>query len=136
MLTLDGDQLPAADWATVIVLNGDLGKDFPLGRGLPFGDRSFRVVALRYRGLRPILGQLRACQTGKVLDDPGRFHALVREVRTLAIRPVGTCPPQMFNLDGLRMMTRGEVRIAVSGRVWLIAGESEPDHHRTPPVPP
>jgi len=35
LLTLDGEDLPARTWSAVVVLNGDLGHDFPLGRGLP-----------------------------------------------------------------------------------------------------
>src|SRR6185503_6680857 len=47
-LTLDEEELPPAIWATVFVLNGDLGRDFPLGRGLPLASGTFRVIALRY----------------------------------------------------------------------------------------
>lgn len=128
-LSLDGDTLPPDDWAAVILLNGDLGKDFPLGRGLSLSSGSFRVVALRYRGVGRILGQIDSCRTATVLDRPDDYAAIVREVRTLGIRPIGSCPPQMINVDGLRMMASGEVRVSVSDRVQLVAGWPAPDRH-------
>ena len=120
-LTLDGQEIPPDTWGAVLVLNGDLGADFPLGRGLSLGSGTFRVIVLRYRGMRQVVGQIRACRRGKILDDPERYGATVTTVRTLTVRPVKR-RPYMVNVDGLRMITRGEVRVSVSGQVKLIAG--------------
>jgi diacylglycerol kinase family enzyme len=125
-LTLDGEELPPDIWGTVTVINGDLGKDFPLGRGLALSSGSFRVVALRYRGMRKALKQINACRTARVLDDPDHYAAIVRDVRDLRARPVKPTPPYMVNVDGLRMMVRGAVRIRVSGQVQLVAGQRAP----------
>jgi len=46
---------------------------------------------------------------------------MVRTVRRLIVRPT-EAHPYMVNVDGGRMLTRGEVRISVSGQVWLISG--------------
>jgi diacylglycerol kinase family enzyme len=124
-LTLDGEELPPQIWGAVVVLNGDLGHDFPLGRGLALGSGSFRVVAIPYRGARQALKQIVASRTGAILDRPERYGALVRTVRSLVVRP--TEPrAAMVNVDGLRMMTRGEVRVSVSGRIRLVAGRLDP----------
>jgi diacylglycerol kinase family enzyme len=120
-LTLDDQQTPAETWGAVLVLNGDLGAEFPLGRGLPLGSGSFRVIALRYRGLRRALRQLRAAQRGTILEKPERHGAVVRTVRRLTVRPA-EARPYMFNVDGHGMLTRGEVRVSVSGQVQLISG--------------
>ena len=125
VLTLDGEELPADTWGAILLLNGDLGRDFPLGRGLPFGSGSFRVVGLRYRGLDRALVQIAACRNAKVLDRPEHYDALVRTVRTFEARPLGP-RPYLFNVDGLRMPVRGPVRVRVSGRVQLIAPPSAP----------
>jgi len=118
-LTLDDRQIPPETWGAVLVLNGDLGADFPLGRGLPLGSGSFRVIALRYRGLRQALRQIWAARRGTILDEPESYGAVVRTVRHLTVRPT-EARPYMVNVDGGRMLTRGEVRIAVSGQVWVI----------------
>jgi len=119
-VTLDGETLPAERWAAVVILNGDLGRDFPLGRGRPLGSNSFRVVALHYRGLRVLLRQVGGCRTAALLDDPDAHNAIVRNVQTLVVRPLGPCEPFMINVDGLRLLTRGTIRVSVSGRVLLV----------------
>ena len=121
ILTLDGRELPPAPLAAVVVVNGDLGREFPLGRGMPFASGSFRVIALRYRGLREALRQLNGCRTAALLDQPRRFGALVRDVRTLTVRRADD-RAQMVNVDGLRLTACGEVRVTISGQVTLVAG--------------
>jgi len=120
-LTLDDHQIPPETWGAVLVLNGDLGADFPLGRGLPLGSGSFRVVALRYGGLRQALRQIRAGRRGTLVDEPESYGAVVRTVRRLTMRPAGS-RPYVINVDGGPMVARGEACISVSGQVWLITG--------------
>lgn len=124
ILTLDGEKLPARVWGTVTIVNGDLGEDFPLGRGLSFSSGSFRVIALRYVGLRKAIQQINACRTGKVLDDPDHYSALVRDVRSLVVRPARHSAPFMVNVDGLRMIARDEVHISLGGTVQLVSAPS------------
>jgi len=121
-LALDGETLPPERWAAVIVLNGDLGNDFPLGRGRPLASGSFRVVVLRYHGMRTMLRQIKGCRTAALLDDPDSYAAVVRDVETLVAEPAGAPRPVMVNVDGLRVMTRGSVRFSISGRVRLVEG--------------
>jgi diacylglycerol kinase family enzyme len=119
-LQLDDQRLPVSRWQSVILLNGDLGKDFPLGRGLAFGSGSFRVVILHHRGIRTMLRQISGSRTGALLDNPDKYDATVREVSTFDARPIGTPRSYMVNVDGLRLLTRGAVRITVSGQVLLL----------------
>ena len=119
-LTLDDHHSPPEIWGAVMVLNGDLGADFPLGRGLPLGSGSFRVIALPYRGLRRALRQMKAAQLGTILDEPESYGAIVRTVRHFTARPTKALP-YMINVDGGRMLTRGEVRVSVSGQVRLVS---------------
>lgn len=119
-LTLDEEELPAARSVSVIVLNGDLGKDFPLGRGLDLGSGKFRAVVLHHRGVRSMLRQVTGSRSGRLLDDPEAFDATVRDVAKLVVHPVAPGASYMVNVDGLRLTTRGSVSVAVSGRVTLI----------------
>ncbi len=119
-LSLDGEILAADRWAAVIVLNGDLGKDFPLGRGMPLSSGAFRVVVLRYVGIRAMVRQIKACRTAALLDRPDEHGAIVRDVRSLSTEPTGPSSPVMVNVDGLRLITQGAARFSVSGRVRLV----------------
>jgi len=130
-LTLDDHHVPPETWGAVLVLNGDLGPEFPLGQGLRLGSGSFRVIALRYRGLRQALRQIKAARRGTILDEPESYGAVVRTARRLTVRPT-EARPYMVNVDGGRMLTRGEARISVSGQVWLISGPLPPN---LPPNP-
>jgi len=121
-LALDDEELAPALWISVIVLNGDLGRDFTLGRGLDLGSGTFRVIALRYLGLRETLRQTVACRTGEVLDDPQRYGAIVRNVRRLTVRPEDPAHVQMVNVDGLKQLARGAVTVSVGSRVALVPG--------------
>lgn len=120
-LRLDGEPVGPGPWGAVVVLNGDLGDDFPLGRGVSLGGGDFRVVALRYQGVRQMLRQVRAARSGRLIEQPEQYGAVVRTVRSLEVAPVRLYP-YMVNVDGLRMITRGHVHVSVSGRVILIAG--------------
>ncbi len=122
-LTLDDREIPAETWGAILVLNGDLGDELPLGRGLSLGGGSFRVIALRYEGLRAALRQMKAARSGAILDDPESYGAVVRTVRGLTVQPTEE-RQYMVNVDGGRMLTRGEVRFSVCGQVALISGRA------------
>jgi len=119
-VTVDGESLPPRRAVSVIVLNGDLGNDFPLGRGLALASGTFRVVILHHRGVRTMARQIAGGRSGKLLDDPDAYAADVRDVRSLEVRPVGSAPRFMVNVDGLRLITRGTVTISVGHRVRLV----------------
>jgi diacylglycerol kinase family enzyme/thymidylate kinase len=121
-LVLDGDELAARTWVTVIVMNGDLGPDFKLGRGLALGSGSFRIIALPYRGPGETLRQAVACKTAAVLEDPERFGAVVRTVRRLDVRSAQPEYESMVNIDGLKQLVRGDVTLSVEGRIALVPG--------------
>jgi thymidylate kinase len=120
ILSLDGEPLPPREWGAIVVINGDLGKDFPLGKGLALGSGSFRVVALPYLGLRPMLRQIVACRTGRIIDNPEEYGALVQTIRTLHVRPVGPRREAMVNVDGLKLLTSGDVTVSVASQVQLV----------------
>ena len=121
-LVLDGEELPPEAWVSVILLNGDLGRDFRLGRGLDLASGTFRVIALRYLGPRETVRQAVACKTAAVLDDPERYGAVVRTVRTLAARPERLDYEQLVNVDGLKLCARGPVSVSVGSRIALVPG--------------
>ena len=129
VLELDGEPIGPAVWTSVMVVNGDLGPAFPLGRGLSFSGGTFRVVALRDLGLRQSIRQLVAARNGRVLKEPERYACLVREAKSLVVRPqaLPAGSPGMVNVDGLRMIASGAVRFSLSGRVELIAGPAIPE---------
>jgi len=125
-LVLDDEELGPEAWVSVILLNGDLGRDFRLGRGLDLASGTFRVIALRYLGPRETLRQAVACKTAAVLDDPERYGAVVHTVRSLVVRPERPGHEQLVNVDGLKLHARGVVRVSVGSRIALVPGRPGP----------
>lgn len=126
-LELDGDTLPVQRWAAVIVVGGDLGRAFPLGRGSVFGNGVFRVVGLSDRGLVRSLRQLAAARSGAILETPERYATLVRDVRELSVhtaaaRRSGSHPA---NIDGLALQAGEHIRFTISDRIQLVAGPGD-----------
>lgn len=125
-LELDGLVAGPQRWTAIIVVGGDLGPDFPLGRGVSFGDGTFRVIALRDRGWRCAWRQLAAARRGAILDEPDRYDSLACEASTLLVRPTDPVraqdEPLFVNVDGLAQRSHGPVRFSISGQVALVAG--------------
>ena len=126
VLELDGQATRLDRWTAIIIVGGDLGPDFPIGRGAPFSSGTLRVVALRDRGLRVALRQLAAARSGTIFGDPEHYDCLVRDVRTFEARwsdqHDGAERPVLVNVDGLSGQSQGPVRFSVSGQVELLVG--------------
>ena len=137
LLDLDGDRVGPQRWAAVIVVGGDLGRAFPLGRGSTFGNGVFRVVALSDRGFRQALRQLAAARSGALLRTPGRYASIVRDVRSLTVRPASSpgapdLPAQPVNVDGLAMLAADSIHFGLAGRIQLVSGPESAESPRQP----
>ena len=126
VLDLDGEAIPPDRWTAIIVVGGDLGPDFPVGRGAPWTSGTLRLVGLRDRGLRTALRQLVAARNGTIFTEPERYDCLIRDVGDLLVRPAapasGPVRRILVNVDGLARQSHGPVRFRVSGHVDLIEG--------------
>lgn len=126
VLKLDGQAIAPDRWTAIIVVGGDLGPDFPIGRGAPLSSGTLRVVGLRDRGLRVALRQLMAARSGAIFSDPERYDCLIGDVTDLLARPAiehaGPSPLLLVNVDGLARRSHGPVRFCVSGHVDLVEG--------------
>jgi diacylglycerol kinase family enzyme/thymidylate kinase len=120
-LILGEETTAAVIWGSVLVVNGDLGADLPLGRGLSLGSGSFRVIAMRYLGLPQALRQILAARKGAILSRPEHYGCIIRTVDSLRVQPRDP-RPYAVNVDGGTIVARGEVSISVSGKIWLLSG--------------
>lgn len=120
-IKVDNQAIGPEIYPAIVIMNGDLGNDFPLGRGLNLGSGSFRVIVLHYRGLLQALRQVAACRDASILDAPDRYGAVIRTVQQLTVHPLKPLP-FMVNIDSLRLPTRGTVHVSISSTVQVIAG--------------
>jgi diacylglycerol kinase family enzyme len=123
-LVLGEETITTATWIAVLVLNGDLGADLPLGQDLSLGSGSFRVIAMRYQGLSQALRQILAARRGTILSEPERYGCIIRTISSLRVQPRGT-RPYAVNVDGGAMVACGELTISVSDKIWLLSGAEQ-----------
>jgi diacylglycerol kinase family enzyme len=119
-LLAEGLELPMSRYVSIIIMNGDLGEDFPLARGMRFGDGDFKVVAMRDMGTAASYRQLISCWKGNLFERSRDLGVVTFRKGSLEIVPERS-GPYMVNVDGLILWANGPVRFGVSDRVKLVS---------------
>ncbi len=117
----DEKVLPKRKYISVLVMNGDLGKDLPLAREVELGSSDFKVIAIRDRGVAASYLQLDSCRKGRIYDRPEELGIEPFRTGRLTILP-GSPAPYMVNVDGLLAWAAGPLDYSVCGSVSLISG--------------
>jgi diacylglycerol kinase family enzyme len=117
----DGKSEAPARYQAFIVVNGDLGKDLPLARGVPLGSGDFHMFALKDIGFHRLPGQLLHGLKGTLSDEPGRWGLEAHRIqRELKLKPE-TGRAFRANVDGATMKCQGAIRFSIAGQVNVIA---------------
>ena len=114
-------EFPAEQYSSVIIVNGDLGEDFPLARGTPLGSGYFRVVLLKDLGLFSTYSQMLHVLKGEIEDSEEESGVEMLDAETLAIAPEKS-KEYMVNVDGALVRTSREINYRISDRIKLITG--------------
>lgn len=121
-LVADDLYIPPNRYNSVVILNGDLGKDFPLAKGIPLGSGYFQTVAMRDLGFFASYKQIIHCWRGDIFDYSEKLGTKFFKIKKeLKIIPEDS-RQYMVNIDGLLMRTKGTIRYHISDRVKLITG--------------
>ncbi|MFH1409247.1 MAG: diacylglycerol kinase family protein [Nanoarchaeota archaeon] len=105
-------------YANIIILNGDLGKDFPLAKGIPLESNSFKVVLFPNLGMINTYHQFSSSWKGKTDEMKKRgIHSVV--TNKLIIEPDDK-DETMINIDGLLLKGKGRIMFSVTDKVALI----------------
>ena len=114
-------ELPAEQYSSVIIVNGDLGEDFPLARDTPLGSGYFRVILSKDLGLFSTYSQMIHAWKGELDDSKEESGVEMLDAETLAIAPEKS-REYMVNIDGALVRTSGEINYRISDRIKLITG--------------
>jgi len=121
-LVADYLEITPENYNSIIILNGDLGKDFPLARGIPLGSGYFRTVTLRELGFLIAYRQLVHCWKGDIFNYSDKLGVgSIKIEKELKIMAENT-QQYMVNLDGLLMWAKGVTRYRITDQVRLITG--------------
>jgi len=121
MINMEGKEFPAEQYSSIIIMNGDLGKDFPLARGMPLATRNFEVILFKDFGLFNSYSQMIHAWKGDIKNYEEKLGAKILRTKTLTIAPEKP-NEYMVNVDGLLVKTRGKINYRLSDRIKLITG--------------
>ena len=121
IIDMGEEVFPAEQYANIIIMNGDLGEDFPLARGVPLATGDFKVILFKDLGLVNSYSQMIHAWKGDIEDHKEKLGVEILRTKTLAIVPEKP-NEYMVNVDGLLAKTRGEIHYRISDRIKLITG--------------
>ncbi len=120
-VTVDGIDLPLKNYSSIIILNGDLGKHFPLAPGVPLNSGDFQLILIKDLGIFRSILQFRQAWTGNILNKPEKWGLTILRPKKLIITPL-TSKEFIINVDGLISKTRGTVVFSIVDQVKLLSG--------------
>lgn len=115
------EKFPATQYSSIIIMNGDLGKDFPLARGLPLATGDFQVILFKDYGLFNSYRQLLNSWKGEIINDNEKLGVKIVRTKSLTIEPEKP-NEYMVNVDGLLVKTKGKIKYRISDRINLVTG--------------
>ena len=120
-ITADGKETSQGYYQTMIIVNGDLGPDFPLAKSVPLGSGDFYLFAIRDLGLLNLPGQFKRAWDSSIMDRPelGGFESY-RIENFLKIEPDNdrTFP---VNVDGSTMTCKYSAIFRIVDQINLIS---------------
>lgn len=118
---VDGREAGRGRYQAFIVVNGDLGKDLPLARGVPLGSRDFHLFALRDLGFLRLPGQFRRMWNASILAAPEKWGLESHRITGELVLESEDGKRFRANVDGSTMKCAGWVRFGLDGYINLIA---------------
>lgn len=120
-IVTDEIETPFNDYMNVIIMNGDLGKHFPIAKGIPLGSGDFQVVLMENRGLMGVYKQMIHAWKGDLQNYQERLGVAIYRTKSLKIIPERH-NPYYLNVDGLLKQASGEIEYRLFSKVKLITG--------------
>jgi len=121
-IIIDGESVTEGIYQAMMILNGDLGPNLPLARGIPLGSRDFYLFTIRDLGFFRLIQQMRHAWNASILEDQEKWGFESHRIRkTLELIP-DLSDSFPLNVDGSTMRCRRSVRYEIIGQVHLLAG--------------
>lgn len=121
IVEVDDNKLPAKQYSSIIIVNGDLGKDFPIAKGMPLGNGNFKVILLKDLGILKTYQQMIHIWKGDLEKFKEKLGAQILNAKKLTIAPQKPFE-YMVNIDGLLARTQKTIHYKISDNIKLITG--------------
>jgi diacylglycerol kinase family enzyme len=120
-IVADRIDIPFKKYINIIIMNGDLGKHFPIAKGIPLGSGDFQVILMEDKGLINAYKQMIHAWKGDLEFYKKGLGVEVFRTKSLKIIPDGDSE-YFLNLDGLLKKAVGPIEYSVFSKVKLITG--------------
>ncbi|MBU0694717.1 MAG: deoxynucleoside kinase [Candidatus Omnitrophica bacterium] len=117
----DGIDLPFKNYMNIIIMNGDLGKHFPIAKGIPLGSGDFQVTLMEDKGLIAAYKQMIHAWKGDLADYAEELGVQIFRTKNLKLTP-DSQSQYFLNVDGLLKKIYGKIEYRLFSRVKLITG--------------
>jgi len=121
IVEIDDNKLPAKQYSSIIIVNGDLGKDFPIAKGMPLGNGDFKVILLEDLGILKTYQQMIHIWKGDLEKFKEKLGGQILNAKKLTITPQKPFE-YMVNVDGLLARTQKTIHYKISDSIKLITG--------------
>ena len=119
-----GDQLELsnAKLSNILIMNGDLGKDYPIATGMPLATGNFHVSILKDNGIISCYKQLIHAWKGDMNKHKKKLGLEVLITKKLTIESVNSIK-YMINVDGSLHTTKNLISYRISDQIKLITNK-------------
>ena len=123
-IEMDGKSILEGKFRTMILVNGDLGPNLPLARGVPLGSGNFTLLTLADKGLHRLPGQIRHTWNQTVEKNPDYWgyslHRINEELRLYSQVEANFD----MNVDGSILPCHQEAQVTISDQIKLICSSN------------
>lgn len=119
-IIVDDIEVSGGKYQSMIIVNGDLGKNLPLAKGVSLGSGDFYLFTLKDIGIGKIIGQFKHTWDASVLKNPDKWGFEKFCIKqSLKIAPEDS---KIFNvnIDGSTMYCQDEVNFRITDQINLI----------------
>lgn len=120
-VVIDEDDLPFKDYISIIIMNGDLGKHFPIAKGIPLGSGDFQITLMEDKGLISAYKQMIHAWKGDMSDYQDKLGIQIFRTKKVKIIPDSNLP-YFINVDGLLRKVSGQIEYHLFSKIKLITG--------------
>ncbi len=117
----DTIEFPFENYSNILIINGDLGKHFPVAKGLPLDSGDFEVILTKDRGIFMTYKQLIHAWKGDLSEYQDKLGIQIFRTKSLKIIAKGK-DGYLVNVDGQLRKSYGETEWRMFGKVELITG--------------
>jgi diacylglycerol kinase family enzyme len=120
-ITVDGKETSQGYYQAMIIVNGDLGPDFPLAKSVPLGSGDFYLFAIRDLGLFNLPVQFKHAWDSSIMDRPELWGFETHRIeKSLRIEPDKE-KPFPVNVDGSTMTCMHSASFRIVDQINLIS---------------